>query len=631
MHKLLKKQLKRNYRATKVPSELGPLLDVIAQAYVDFENERQILERSLELVSDELNQRNQELRDRIQQLQDAHQKLGNSMSVLDGIFDATGEAIFAFDIDGKLIRFNQAAQNLLQFSNDFSASNGKRISHFFRKLLKEPEAFSYELRRLFREPKASVFGVIELIDKRLYEYHSSPQLNGEQLVGRVWCFRNVTQLKENEAKVEYQAFHDALTALPNRLLLIERLNHSVVMCQRAQKMLAILFIDLDFFKKVNDTAGHQIGDKLLIEVAKRIKTCLREHDTLARFGGDEFVILLENINSHRVASQTCTRVIEQLKTPFEIQGKWFHISASVGVSMFPRDDVQPQELIRKADLAMYHAKQNGRSNFEFFDSPLERFAHYQLQLENKLRDAMHNDDLLVYYQPQVDLENPHRVYRMEALARWFPATGKPIAPTDFVPVAERIGIIGELSILLLDKICQQIKLWINAGFNDICVSVNLSANQVSDENLITNIRRLLLKHQIPGSSLEFELTESILLVDLEKVNAVLQELRKLDMTIAIDDFGTGYSSLKYLQQLPIDLLKIDRSFLQDLIDNPNRQSIVNAIISLSHNLNLKVVAEGVEEASVVEYLKNKNCQFIQGFYFYKPMPADEITLLLNNQ
>ena len=623
MHKLLLRQLKRNYPVKNIADEFQPLVDVISNTYDDFDNERHLLERSLELVSDELNQRNRELKKRLQQLENTYEQLGESMSVLDGIFDATGEAIFAFDQRGRLIRFNRTAQDVLNLSSGATIYGNNRVTYLFSKLLKEPAEFFHELKRLKNSPQANLFGVVELKDKRLFEYHSTPQLSNKSLVGRVWCFRNVTQIKENEALVQYQAFHDTLTGLPNRVLLHDRINHATALTQRNKEYLAVLFIDLDHFKKVNDTEGHQVGDELLIEVSKRIKRCLREHDTLARFGGDEFVVLLESIQSHRIASHTSQRIIEQLTVPFEIFGKKFHISASIGVSMYPRDDTNPQELIRKADLAMYHAKEQGRSQFEFFDSPLERLAHYQLELENKLRSAMLNKELTVYYQPQVSTKSL-TVHRMEALLRWFPQDGVAISPSDFVPVAERAGLICEIGLWVLDEVCQKINHWRELGVEKFRVSVNLSAQQVADVNLVTQIRDAMLRYEVPGEFLEFEITESILLEDLEKVKSVLHQLRELDITLAIDDFGTGYSSLQYLQKLPIDLIKIDRSFIRGVLEEDNKRSIVNAIISLGHNLKLRVIAEGVEEEAVVEYLRQKECEFIQGFYFYKPMPFDRV-------
>lgn len=631
MHKLLSRQLKRNYPVKIIPDELISLMQAIGEAYDDFENERALLERSLELVSDELNERNRELKQRLQQLENTYRQLGESMSVLDGIFDATGEAIFAFDQQGRLIRFNRTAQDMLNLNSGEQIYGNNRVIYLFSKLIRQPSEFFFELRKLKPKPKINLFGVIEFRNKQLYEYHSTPQIKDDEIVGRVWCFRNVTQIKENEALVQYQAFHDALTGLPNRVLLLDRINHAIALCQRNQDLFAVLFIDLDHFKKVNDTEGHQVGDELLIEVSRRVRNCLREHDTLSRFGGDEFVVLLESIKSHSVASQTSRRIIKQLTVPFDIFGKKFHISASIGVSLYPRDDIEPEELIRKADLAMYHAKELGRSNVEFFDSPLERLAHYQLALENKLRAAVNNQELEVYYQPQVATKD-NRVYRLEALLRWFPPEGAPVSPAEFVPVAERAGLIGEIGYWVIESVCRQIKIWQQNDIEKVRVSINLSAQQVAERNLVERIREIMLSHRVSGACLEFEITESILLEDLEKVKTVLHQLRDLDISIAIDDFGTGYSSLKYIQELPIDMIKIDRSFICDLLKKPSNQSIVKAIISLGHNLNLQVVAEGVENQSELDFLCQRKCEFIQGFYYYRPLPHQEITpILLTNK
>ncbi|MCW8999149.1 MAG: EAL domain-containing protein, partial [Kangiellaceae bacterium] len=582
------------------------------------------------LVSEELNQRNQELRRKLLQLEDTYNQLGESLAVLDSIFDATGEAILAFDSKSRLIRFNQMAQEILGIEQVKKVYGSNRVMRTFFKILSPEEEFSHELRKLNADPGCLLFGVIALKDRRLFEYHSTPQLNAGQLVGRVWCFRNVTKIKENEALVKYQAFHDSLTELPNRVLLIDRLNHAIKLSNRQKDLLAILFIDLDHFKKVNDTAGHQLGDELLIEVAKRIKGCLREHDTLARFGGDEFVVLLENIKSHRVAAHTCQRINLKLTEPFELDGNLFHISSSIGVSIYPRDDHQPEELIRKADMAMYHAKEKGRGTFEFFDSPLERIAQFQLELENRLRDAFLQQQLTVFYQPQVDTKE-FKVRRSEALIRWFPKDGPPISPADFIPVAERAGFIKEIGYWVLEQVCQQISKLKTNGVDDVRMAINLSAQQFADETLVDQIMKLMQKYKVEGQDLELEITESMLLEDLEKVSAQLTQLRKLNISIAIDDFGTGYSSLKYLQKLPIDSIKIDRSFIQELSQNPGNQSIVNAIISLGHNLKLDVVAEGVEDKAIVEFLCFRQCDYIQGYYFYKPMPADELLALLTQQ
>ncbi|TQV73721.1 EAL domain-containing protein [Aliikangiella marina] len=627
MHKLLLRQLKRNYPVKEIPADLQPLVNAISDAYKDYDYEQQLLERSLELVSEELNLRNLELKQKFQQLEETHQQLAESAAVLDGIFDATGEAIFAFDRKGRLVRYNQTAREILKLKESGGEYSKGHIAYMFRKILADPSKFLHELRRLKSFPKNNLFGVIEFSNDRLFEYHSTPQFSGEELVGRVWCFRNVTQIKENEALVQYQAFHDSLTGLPNRVLLLDRINHSIALSERKNEMIALLFIDLDHFKKVNDTEGHQVGDELLKEVAQRIRDCLREHDTLARFGGDEFVVLLDSVKSSRIAAKTSRRIIDSVSQPYEIMDKHFHISASIGVSMYPRDDTEPQELIRKADMAMYHAKEQGRSNYEFFDSPLERLAHFQLELENKLRQAIANQELTVFYQPQVETQG-QTIKRMEALLRWFPVTGSAISPADFVPVAERAGLISDVGLMVLEKVCETIVKWRQLGAGDFCISVNLSAQQIAEGNLVEHIERLLSQYNISGQYLEVEITESILMENLENVTAVLNQIRELGITVAIDDFGTGYSSLKYLQKLPIDILKIDRSFINNVLEDKNKQSIVNAIVLLGHGLKLQLVAEGAEDKPTVDFLTELGCEFIQGFYFYKPMPAQEIERIL---
>lgn len=629
MHKLLLRQLKRNYPVKEIPSDLQPLVNAVSDAYKDYDYEQHLLERSLELVSEELNLRNLELKQKLQQLEETHEQLGESAAVLDGIFDATGEAIFAFDREGRLVRYNQTAREILLLKEEQSEYGKRHIAYLFRKTLIDPSKFLHELRRLKSFPKINLFGVIEFTNDRLFEYHSTPQFSNDELVGRVWCFRNVTQIKENEALVQYQAFHDSLTGLPNRVLLLDRINHSIALCERNKEMIALLFIDLDHFKKVNDTEGHQVGDELLKEVANRIRGCLREHDTLARFGGDEFVVLLDSVKSHQIAAKTSRRIIESVSQPYEISNKHFHISASIGVSMYPRDDTNPQELIRKADMAMYHAKEQGRSNYEFFDSPLERLAHYQLELENKLRNAITNQELSVYYQPQVETKG-FKVKRMEALLRWFPQNGRAISPADFVPVAESAGLISDIGLLVFESVCETLASWRSQGADNFCISVNLSAQQIADGQLTEQIKTLLARYQIEGRFLEVEITESMLMENLESVTEVLNDIRDLGITVAIDDFGTGYSSLKYLQKLPIDILKIDRSFIQNVLEDNNKQSIVNAIVLLGHGLNLEVVAEGAEDKPTVDFLANLGCEFIQGFYFHKPMPEAEASNVLFN-
>lgn len=511
MHKLLKRQIKRHYVTGEITEEMQDLLKNISAAYNEFDRERSFLEHSMEVVSEELNERNTELRAELVNIEDAY----------------------------KLV-------------------------------------------------------------------------------------------KENERLIQYQAYHDALTDLPNRTLLLDRVKHAITRCARSEDFIAILFIDLDHFKKVNDSAGHQCGDELLIEVSQRIKNCLRSHDTLSRFGGDEFVVLLENLTSHKIISSICHRILKVLKEPFNLAAKSFYISSSIGVAIHPQDDENPEELIRKADLAMYHAKENGRGIFEFFNTAIERLVSYQLEIENKLHFAIENKELSIHYQPKIKTGSPE-INSMEALLRWSPKIGKAISPVDFIPIAEKSGLIEDIDRWVIEQACIQIKQWQNMGIHNIRIAVNLSAQQFSNKSLVSEVKCILLKTGISGQCLEFEITESMLMENLDQVIIILQKLRELGITIAIDDFGTGYSSLNYLQRLPIDSIKIDQSFIRDYEENTNNSKIIDAIISLGHSLNLSVVAEGVEELKSARYLQEQQCDYIQGYYFYKPMPAQKMTeLLLKN-
>jgi len=624
MHKLLARQIKRHKQTSQWTDQASPLLNAISMAYQDFDDEKIIIERSLELVSEELNQRNKVLKSKLVLLEETHLKLEDSLAILNSIFDATGEAIVGFDGKGNLLRCNYVAKKIFDISVSQKKINIRKTVLKVSRFLKKPGKFIQQLRDIKKHQNLDLFGIFEFLNGDLFEFHSSAQVVDKRLIGRVWCLRNVTQIKKNEILVQHQAYHDALTDLPNRLLLQDRLNQEISFAQRSNALVAVLFIDLDHFKKINDTLGHQLGDELLIEVASRLKFCVREADTLARLGGDEFVIILGSIVSHKMATKTCQRIIDKLKQYFIIHDKKYYISCSVGISLYPRDDQSPEELIRKADLAMYHAKEQGRGGFQFFDAALERLAHYNLDLENKLHGALKNNQFDVYYQPKICLQN-NSLKKVEALLRWRVDGKSMISPTEFIPIAEQMGLIIPLGYWVIERVCQQINQWKNNGIEDVVVAINLSAQQFSESDFVEKIILTLEKHQLDGSCLDWEITESILLEDLDKVKQVLTELKALGSMISIDDFGTGYSSLQYLQRLPVDTLKIDRSFIVELAANPTEESLVSGVISLAHNLKLSVVAEGVEDSSMVDYLSRHGCDYIQGFYYYKPMNALSMT------
>ncbi len=630
MHKQLKDQLKRQ---GLLDTELKPkerwrdFLEAVNLAYCDADHQRELIERSLAITSEKLTARNSELRDKVSELESTRTCLEDSLSTLQTTFDAIGEAILAYDDQGRLVKYNQVAAKMLELD----PTKGNNISqqtliHMYRRL-QNPRVLIHDLRYIEQHLDSVRFGLIEFKNGAFFEYHSSPKMVAGQVLGRVWCFRNITEFKKNQALVHHKAYHDSLTNLPNRPLLLDRLTHAVNYARRNNCLTAVVFIDLDHFKKVNDTCGHQQGDQLLRDVATRIGLCLREHDTLSRFGGDEFVILLENLQSFSIATSICTRILAALKKPFAIEQHRFYVSCSMGISIFPRDGTDPQELIRKADMAMYHAKEQGRDNFQYFSKTLERLAMHHVELENRLRLAIKNSELSLAYQPKVDALD-HRIVGLEVLLRWNPSNQPSIPPSEFIPIAEQSGLINELGEWVLEQVCQQINHWHQRQIACVPIAVNLSSRELYDKHLVRRIHHILKKYSVPKHLLTIEITETVLMEDLKFAQSVISEIHGLGISVAIDDFGTGYSSMRYLQQLSIDFLKIDKSFTENLPENKQNVAIASTIITLAHNLNMSVIAEGVESDAALAFLRDHKCDQIQGFYFYPPLDKQRAEALL---
>lgn len=630
MHKLLQKQIQRHLDAGFDRQLLDNVLSVISQAYNDHDTERSLLEHSLEQVSEELNTRNAQLNVQLEELKYTHKNLAQSVALLDSILEATGEAIFAFDQKGELIRLNKSAKKIVEkycAEVDISSAGGGFV---LESLLQCSATFASDKKLLEGDHTANVSGTLNTDDDYYYEYYSSPQYTNQKVVGRVWCLRDITRLKENEEIIKYNALHDSLTSLPNRELFLDRLEHAIDMCDRTDGNIAVLLLDLDLFKKVNDSVGHQIGDQFLVEVAHRIHGCLRKYDTLGRFGGDEFVILLEQLKSKSAIGNVCSRILEEVRKPFECEMHSFYITSSIGVSVYTRDNADPQALLRQADLAMYHAKNNGRCRFEFFDPELERSVHHQVSMESQLRRALHSKEFTLFFQPKINLKTG-KISGLEALVRWFPPNEAPVPPCEFIPIAERMGLIGALDNWVLQEACHQLSQWQKDGMGDMNVSINLSAQQFRDPELVSTIEKTIHAAELEGGSIEIEVTETLLMENFEMAINALSQLRDMGVKVAIDDFGTGYSSLQYLKTLPIDTLKIDRCFIRDIEENPEDQSIVSAIIEMGHNLDLLVVAEGAEKEESIRYLRDRHCDLVQGYYFYKPMSGRDVTALLQKQ
>lgn len=440
---------------------------------------------------------------------------------------------------------------------------------------------------------------------------------------------DISARKALEERLQHQAFHDPLSNLPNRMLFMDRLRQALARVRRSEGTLAVLFLDLDNFKVINDSLGHHVGDQLLIAVAERLRSCLRTQDTAARLGGDEFTVLLEDVADVRDATHVAERIIEQLRAPFTIHGQDVYTSPSIGVALSSAEHEHADTLLRDADLAMYRAKTGGKARYEVFDRSLNTQAIERLELENDLRRVIEREELRVYYQPVIDLQTG-RIVEVEALVRWKHPQRGLISPARFIPLAEETGLILPLGRWVLAEACRQVRAWQLEYPLDppLMLSVNLSARQFQHPTLLDDISAIVHAAELPAESLKLEITESVAMHDATATISTLWLLKGLGIAIAIDDFGTGYSSLGYLKRFPIDALKIDRSFVDQLDLNPENRAIVKAVVTLAHTLNLSVTGEGIETLDQLEHLQSLGCERGQGFFFARPVPPEALSDLL---
>ena len=437
----------------------------------------------------------------------------------------------------------------------------------------------------------------------------------------------IAQRKEGERQIEHLAYYDVLTDLPNRTLLRDRITQAVQSAIRNGWHVAVLTIDLDQFKNINDSLGHAIGDKLLQAVGERLRTLVRAEDTVARVGGDEFVVLLPNLKNIEYSSRVAEKILADVMQPHLIDRQELHVTVSIGISVCPENGTDGLALIRCADTAMYEAKVAGRNGFAFFNPEMTRRALDTLQIGNELRHAIDNDEFILHYQPKIDLESGN-IVGAEALIRWLHPVQGLVFPGYFIGIAEQTGLIVQIGEWVLRTACLQNKAWQRAGLPPIEMAVNLSARQFSRNQIEELTTTVLRETGLEAHYLELEITESMIMQNAKQAIAVMQTLKTIGVKLSIDDFGTGYSSLSYLKRFPIDKLKIDQSFVRDLGEDEDDAAIVTAIIGLAKSLNLCVIAEGVEKKEQLEFLRAKGCDEVQGYYFSKPIPAADFEKLI---
>ncbi len=445
----------------------------------------------------------------------------------------------------------------------------------------------------------------------------------------VGIVNDITQRREMEKQLIQQATHDELTALPNRVLLLDRIEQAIIKARKKNSLSGLLFLDLDSFKLINDSLGHTVGDKLLQAVSNRLLLETSDMDTVARLGGDEFVILLAELRDETEAQELAERILLQIAKPFYIDHRNLKITASIGISYYPKDGFDYETLLKTADLSMYHAKDSGRNTYQTFNQEMKRRIINRMQLENALQDAAKNKEFYLIYQPLLDLKTNFTV-GVEALLRWRnPLLGE-VSPNDFIPVVEENGLIREIGKWVLEEACKQLLAWHKEGFDQLSVAVNISSRQFRQDKLPAIVAEVLDKTGLNPEFLELELTESLLIEDVDHAVELMRQLKTMGIKLVIDDFGTGYSSLSYLKLFPVDKLKIDRSFIDELASKENDAAIVRAIINLGHSLNLEVLAEGVETKLQKEYLLTNDCDYIQGYYVQSPNNAEALSLFFKN-
>ena len=466
-----------------------------------------------------------------------------------------------------------------------------------------------------------------ILEKELFSYRDHLERLVEK---RTEDLRSEIQIRRNsEAKLEHQAYHDALTGLPNRTLLKERLERCMKRSRRTGQKLALLFMDLNDFKNVNDTLGHNAGDLLLQNVSVRLIECCRDEDAVARISGDEFMIIIENVSEGIPEVQlVCDRLITTLERPHYIAGQNLEVKASIGITIYPDDGQDVETLIKNSDMAMYKAKKDKLYSYALFTKTMDEEMQHRVSMERDLRRAVTNQEFVLHYQPKVDIQT-NIIVGAEALIRWQSSTGSLIPPNFFIPVAESTGLIHPMGEWALETACQQTKEWIAAGYSNFNMAVNISANQFQRFNLPETVRHIIEEINLPPANLTLEITENIVMDDVESAIQVMDSLAALGVGIAIDDFGTGYSSLSYLKRFPINILKIDRSFVRDLPHDADDMVIASTIIDLAHNLGATVVAEGVETTEQLQVMIEKQCEEVQGYYYSPPLPAEDFFKLLS--
>jgi diguanylate cyclase (GGDEF)-like protein/PAS domain S-box-containing protein len=593
--------------------------EALHEAYNELERRVNKRTKELEIVNQKLKQEADE-RDRNER----------GLRMAAKVFENASEAIVITDTDANIIDVNQAYTVITGFEKADVLGKNPRIGQSGR----HDQAF-YELMWKTLLSKDQWSGEIWDRNKQGKIYPKWLTINAvkdkeDQITSYVGIFSDISRIKATEQRLEQLAFYDPLTNLPNRMLFQVRLTLEFEDARRHKKQIAVMFIDLDRFKIVNDTLGHAAGDQLLIEISRRLSECVRKSDTVSRLGGDEFTVILTDIEDGKGVAHIGSKIIFALQKTVAIQEHNVHVGASIGIAIYPDDGEDFDTITKHADVAMYHAKDSGRGNFKFYKDEMNAKSSSRMKLENELHDALEQDQFVLHFQPKLDIESG-TIRGMEALVRWQRDDGTMVPPFQFIPLAEEIGLIIPMGKRILEMACNFNKYLLDVENIHLKVAVNLSPRQFQQVDIHQMVETVLKETGLPAQYLELEVTESMMMDDSEQATAILNQFRDLDLSISMDDFGTGYSSLSYLKKFPIHTLKIDQSFVRDLTIDSDDAAIVSAIVSMAKSLKLRVVAEGVETVEQLEFLKNIGCQELQGYLISRPIPAEEFSRFIKDK
>jgi diguanylate cyclase (GGDEF)-like protein/PAS domain S-box-containing protein len=543
-----------------------------------------------------------------------------------------GDAVICTDLSGSVTFLNVVAEKMTGWS--WQEAAGRPMAEVFRILnatsretIPNPMVKAVGQDQTVHLPSNTILirrdGLEIPIEDSVAPIHD----RGGQVTGAVVIFRDVSAAQAITLQMTHSAEHDFLTGLPNRMLLNDRVSHAIALAPRHLNKVAVLFLDLDGFKHINDSLGHPVGDKLLQSISKRLVDCVRGADTVSRQGGDEFVVLLSEVEQSEDAAITARRMLRAVAQPHSIDQHDLHVTTSIGVSVYPDDGLNAETLIKNADTAMYQAKENGRQSYQFFKPAMNARAVERQSIEESLRRALERGEFALHYQPKINLRTGE-IAGAEALLRWTHPIRGLVPPAQFIPVAEDCGLIVQIGNWVLREACKQARAWVDAGLPLAPMAVNISAIEFRSENFLDGVFAILTDTGLDPTALELELTESVLMKRVERTASILQTLREAGVQVAVDDFGTGYSSLSYLRRFPVDALKIDQSFVRQITMAPHETTIVAAVISMGRSLNLRVVAEGVETLEELAFLQDHQCDEAQGYYFSRPVPPQQFARLL---